>query len=359
MALFTPGPIPTGMFAIPLGRADVKREGSDVTVITWGWQVGEALAAAETLAADGTSVEVVDLRIPGPPRPPGHRPVAKTRRALVVHGATTFCGPGAEIAAQITERLFGDLAAPVARLGAAYTPIPFSADLEVFPTVDDVAAAARRLSRVSGWVLRDERQALSRDNLAALAGPLIGALLGADLGPDRRIAVFADNAVETLIVHVAALWAGCSPVPVNSRLTAGEVAHILGDSGTRAVFVGPETAGRAAEAVAACTGAGHGVEIAVVGWRCPPGIGTAAAAPWRRGWRGRRAGGAGRNPSPPDRGSCTRPAPPAAPRGRRCRPAASRGSGRSRSWWRWPGRGRSGSTGRTSWWARSTTSARW
>ena len=135
---------------------------------------------------------------------------------------------------------------------------------------------------MTGWVLRDERQALSRDDLAALAGPLIGALLGADLGPDRRIAVFADNAVETLIVHVAALWAGCSPVPVNSRLTTGEVAHILGDSGTRAVFVGPETAGSAAEAVAACTGARPGVEIAVVGWRCPPSIGTGSApvAPW-------------------------------------------------------------------------------
>jgi pyruvate/2-oxoglutarate/acetoin dehydrogenase E1 component len=71
--------------------------------------------------------------------------VAKTKRAIVVHGATTFCGPGAEIASLITEHLFGELAGPVARLGAAYAPIPFSADLEVFPTMDDVVAAARRL----------------------------------------------------------------------------------------------------------------------------------------------------------------------------------------------------------------------
>jgi long-chain acyl-CoA synthetase len=133
---------------------------------------------------------------------------------------------------------------------------------------------------VSSWILRDERQALSRGDLAALSEALIEALSRADLGPDRRIAVFADNAVETLIVHTAALRAGCSPVPVNSRLTVDEVAYILGDSGARAVFVGPETAGRAAEAVAAC--AGPGVDIAVIGWRCPPTVGTdsAAVVPW-------------------------------------------------------------------------------
>jgi long-chain acyl-CoA synthetase len=121
---------------------------------------------------------------------------------------------------------------------------------------------------VTDWVIRDERQTLGGDEVEALVASLTQALAAADLGPDRRIAVFADNAAETLLVFVAALWAGCSPVPVNGRLTAEEAAYILGDSGARAVFVGPETADRALE-----TAAG----IDVVGWRCPAG---SAVVPW-------------------------------------------------------------------------------
>lgn len=139
-------PVPVEDYRIPLGRAAVRLPGDDVSIVTYGPQVAVAVEAAERLAEDGIEAEVVDLRSLVPldiDTVVGS--VAKTKRAVVVHGATTFCGPGAEIAAQITERLFGDLAAPVARLGAAYTPIPFSVDLEVFPTVDDVVAAARRL----------------------------------------------------------------------------------------------------------------------------------------------------------------------------------------------------------------------
>jgi long-chain acyl-CoA synthetase len=122
----------------------------------------------------------------------------------------------------------------------------------------------------AGWVIRDERRTLGGDEVEALVGPLAEALAAADLGPDRRLAVFADNAVETLLVFAAALRSGSSPVPVNCRLTADEAAYILRDSGARAVFVGPETADRALEAAV-------GLGVDVVGWRCPT---SAAVAPW-------------------------------------------------------------------------------
>jgi acetoin:2,6-dichlorophenolindophenol oxidoreductase subunit beta len=129
--LFTRGPVPPGRYEIPLGKADVKRAGSDVTVVTWGWQVPEALAAADQLAAEGTAVEVVDLRTLVPlDRDAVLSSVARTRRLLVVHAATRFTGPGAEIAAMVAEELHGELAAPVARLGSAYAPVPYAAELE-------------------------------------------------------------------------------------------------------------------------------------------------------------------------------------------------------------------------------------
>ncbi|MBW8826258.1 MAG: alpha-ketoacid dehydrogenase subunit beta [Acidobacteria bacterium] len=148
MAFYTPGPVPTGWFAIPLGVADVKREGTDVTIVTWGWQVGEALAAAEALAADGTSVEVVDLRTLVPlDRGAILTSAAKTGRVLVVHAATQFAGPGAEIAAMVQKELWGQLAGPVERLGAAYAPIPFAAGLEqaLFPNRDTIADTVRKM----------------------------------------------------------------------------------------------------------------------------------------------------------------------------------------------------------------------
>jgi pyruvate/2-oxoglutarate/acetoin dehydrogenase E1 component len=73
--------------------------------------------------------------------------VSKTRRALILHNATTFCGPGAEIASLITESLFSQLVAPVVRLGARNVPIPFAQELATYPTVDDVTDAVRRLCR--------------------------------------------------------------------------------------------------------------------------------------------------------------------------------------------------------------------
>ncbi len=141
-------PVPAGDHRVPLGQAAVRRAGDDVTVISYGAQMPGVLAAAETLAGEGISAEVIDLRTLVPlDFPTVLASVARTRRAVVVHGATRFAGPGAEIAASITEELFEDLAQPVVRLGARYVPTPFLASgLEPLPVADDVVDAVRRLA---------------------------------------------------------------------------------------------------------------------------------------------------------------------------------------------------------------------
>ncbi len=148
--LFTRGPVPPGRFEIPLGVADVKREGDDVTVVTWGWQVPEALAAADTLSAEGISVEVVDVRTLVPlDKDTILASGSKTGRVVVVHAATEFAGPGAEIASIVSHDLFGKLSAPVERLGAAYSPVPYAAELEKlhYPDRDRIAERIRALGR--------------------------------------------------------------------------------------------------------------------------------------------------------------------------------------------------------------------
>jgi len=145
--LFATGP--AGTVPIPLGKADVKRQGTDISLITWGWQVPEALAAAEALATEGTSVEVLDLRSLVPlDRDAVLSSVAKTGRALVVHAATQFSGPGAEIAAMIQHELWGQLTGPVERLGARYAPTPFAANLEqaFYPDRHQIADLIRSLA---------------------------------------------------------------------------------------------------------------------------------------------------------------------------------------------------------------------
>jgi pyruvate/2-oxoglutarate/acetoin dehydrogenase E1 component len=138
--------VPVGLHKVPLGKAAVRRPGDQVTVITYGTQVRNALAAAETLAGQGVSAEVIDLRTLVPlDMETVLDSVERTRRAVVLHDAHTFCGPGAELAAQITENLWGELLAPVLRLGAGYSPVPFAAGLDFHPTADDVVAAVGQL----------------------------------------------------------------------------------------------------------------------------------------------------------------------------------------------------------------------
>jgi pyruvate/2-oxoglutarate/acetoin dehydrogenase E1 component len=131
LSYFMPGPVPVGEYVIPLGKADVKREGTDVSIITYGREVGLAVMAAESLQAEGISVEVLDLRtlVPLDERAILES-VAKTKRAVIVHQAVRRGGFGAELSSLITENLFGELAAAPVRVAAANTPVPYAFELE-------------------------------------------------------------------------------------------------------------------------------------------------------------------------------------------------------------------------------------
>ena len=135
-------------FAIPLGQADIKRAGTDVTLISYGRSVHDALAAAATLQHQhGVSAEVVDLRTLVPLDVQTMvSSVRRTRRAVVVHDAVRFAGPGAEIVAILQAQLFGELEAPVERVGARFVPAPAAAALEaqIYPSPAGIVAAAQR-----------------------------------------------------------------------------------------------------------------------------------------------------------------------------------------------------------------------
>lgn len=125
------GDVPVDAIPIPLGKARVAREGTDVTLISYAEMVTRCLAAATELEKDGVSVEVVDLRTISPwDQEAVLASVRKTGRAVIVHEAVRTFGVGAEIAATIQEELFGALKAPVRRLGAPFTPVPFAGNLE-------------------------------------------------------------------------------------------------------------------------------------------------------------------------------------------------------------------------------------
>ncbi len=142
------GPVATEDYRTPLGVAEIRRPGTDVTIVAYSVMALHAETAAEQLATEhGIAAEVVDLRSLVPldfATVAGS--VARTRHAVVAHEAWTFGGYGAEIAAQLSEELWGDLAAPVARVGARQAPIPFSPPLEraVVPQVDEIVTAVLR-----------------------------------------------------------------------------------------------------------------------------------------------------------------------------------------------------------------------
>ena len=142
----TSGPVPDGDHRVPIGSADVARAGNDVTIVTYGRTVRDALAAAEELAAEDVDVEVVDLRTLVPlDTDTVLESVARTRRCVVAHHATRFAGFGAEVAGLVHEELFGELEAPVQRVGAAFAPIGSAATLEaaVMPSRASIADAVR------------------------------------------------------------------------------------------------------------------------------------------------------------------------------------------------------------------------
>jgi acetoin:2,6-dichlorophenolindophenol oxidoreductase subunit beta len=125
------GVVPEEQYEVPLGVAQVVREGTDVTVVAWGRMANEALSAAEKLAGEGISCDVIDPRTLQPLDVDTIIASARrTNRVVVVHEAVRFGGLGAEIAAQIQEAAFDHLDAPVARIGAPFSPVPFSPALE-------------------------------------------------------------------------------------------------------------------------------------------------------------------------------------------------------------------------------------
>ncbi|HEY5886447.1 MAG TPA: pyruvate dehydrogenase complex E1 component subunit beta [Acidimicrobiales bacterium] len=143
------GPQPPADHLVPIGPSRVVREGSDITVVSVSRMVHEAFAAAEALAEDGISVEVIDLRTVAPlDTAPILESVAKTSRILIAHEAVVPFGIGAEIAAVVARDAFWDLDAPIERVGAPATPPPYAPDLERawLPDRDDIAEAIRRLA---------------------------------------------------------------------------------------------------------------------------------------------------------------------------------------------------------------------
>jgi pyruvate dehydrogenase E1 component beta subunit len=141
-------PTDTVLEKVPLGKAKVVREGTDVTIVAYALMVHHALAVAAELEAEGKSVEVIDLRTIAPwDRETVLASVAKTGRLIIVHEAVREHGVGAEIASVVNEELFGKLKAPVRRLGAAFCPVPFSKPLETafVPNPATIGEAARAI----------------------------------------------------------------------------------------------------------------------------------------------------------------------------------------------------------------------
>ncbi len=125
------GDVPEEMHPLPFGRAKIRRSGRDATIITWGKGVHLALQAAEKLTAEGAEIEVIDLRTLAPwDEETVLASVERTSRALILHEANLTCGFGAEIAAVLSDRAFTNLDAPVMRVAALDTPVPFSPELE-------------------------------------------------------------------------------------------------------------------------------------------------------------------------------------------------------------------------------------
>jgi 2-oxoisovalerate dehydrogenase E1 component beta subunit len=136
-------------YTVPIGKARIHQEGDDLTVVTWGAMVYTAEEAAKQLEADGVSVEIVDLRTILPwDKETVLESVRKTSKVLILHEDTHTGGFGGEIGATIAEEAFEDLDAPIRRITAPDTPVPFSPPLEkaFIPQVEDVVAGLRDLA---------------------------------------------------------------------------------------------------------------------------------------------------------------------------------------------------------------------
>lgn len=141
--------VPDEDYVVPLGKAKVVREGSDISVITYGWMVHEALEAATALEEKAIDIEIVDLRTLLPmDKETILNSVKKTNKAIVLHEATRTGGVGAEVSALISEHAFDHLDGPILRITAPDTPVPYSPPMEEFflPKAQNVIDAAERLA---------------------------------------------------------------------------------------------------------------------------------------------------------------------------------------------------------------------
>jgi pyruvate dehydrogenase E1 component beta subunit len=140
--------IPEEEYLIPLGKADVKRKGTDVTVLATAKMVFEAMKAADELARDGINIEIVDPRTISPlDKETILESVKKTGRLVIAHEAVRAFGIGGEIAAMVQEEAFDYLDAPIKRVGAAFSPLPVSKPIEDFclPWAKDIVEAVREI----------------------------------------------------------------------------------------------------------------------------------------------------------------------------------------------------------------------
>src|SRR3954471_4011992 len=140
--------LPDEDFTVPIGKANIRRKGKDLTIVTWGAMIYVADEAADELAKDGVSAEIIDLRSIIPfDEEAILESVTKTSRVIILHEAPLTGGAGAEFAARIAEKAFDWLDAPVKRIAALDVPTPYSPPLEAFylPNRDKVLAAAREL----------------------------------------------------------------------------------------------------------------------------------------------------------------------------------------------------------------------
>ncbi|WP_231715652.1 alpha-ketoacid dehydrogenase subunit beta [Desulfosarcina widdelii] len=148
MLYFVPGPVPEEEYLIPIGQADVKRQGTDVTLVTWSKMVGVALKAAEQLAREGIDMEIVDLRTLVPmDKKTLLGSVRKTGRLVVLHEATRTGGFAGEVSAVVMEEAFDSLKAPLRRVTGPDIPVPASPPLERFyiPSEKDLISAVKEI----------------------------------------------------------------------------------------------------------------------------------------------------------------------------------------------------------------------
>jgi pyruvate/2-oxoglutarate/acetoin dehydrogenase E1 component len=139
------GPIPEEEYLVPIGKADVKKQGTDVTVVATSRMVHEALKAADILGQENINMEVIDLLSISPwDKETVLNSVAKTHRLVIAHEAVKSFGVGAEISAVVAEEIMEELDAAIMRVGAPFVPIPFSLEKAYLPNADDVIKAVKK-----------------------------------------------------------------------------------------------------------------------------------------------------------------------------------------------------------------------